>query len=60
MKTVQTEPTQQTFAPHRRRKQMRMPPIYQPAVLAAPQTPEYFNLRFAGHEGGDFVFVPKP
>ena len=32
----------------------------EPVVLAAPQTPEYSNLRFAGHEGGDFVFVRKP
>jgi len=34
--------------------------IREPVVLAAPQTPEYSNLRFAGHEGGDFVFVRKP
>jgi uncharacterized caspase-like protein len=34
--------------------------VREPVVLAAPQTPEYSNLRFAGHEGGDFVFVRKP
>jgi uncharacterized protein YgiM (DUF1202 family) len=33
--------------------------VREPVVLAAPQTPEYSNLRFAGHEGGDFVFVRK-
>jgi hypothetical protein len=32
----------------------------EPVVLAAPQTPEYSNRRFAGHEGGHFVFVRKP
>ena len=33
--------------------------VREPVVLAAPQTPEYFNLRLAGNEGGDFVFVRK-
>ena len=33
--------------------------IREPVMLAAPQTPEYSNLRFAGHEDGDFVFVRK-
>jgi len=33
--------------------------VREPVVLAAPQTPEYSNLRFAGHDGGDFVFVKK-
>jgi hypothetical protein len=33
--------------------------VREPVVLAAPQTPEYSNLRFAGHEGGDFIFVRK-
>ncbi len=28
-------------------------------MLGAPQTPEYSNVRFAGHEGGDFLFVRK-
>ncbi len=26
-------------------------------MLNAPQTPEYSDIRFAGHEGGDFLFV---
>ena len=26
-------------------------------VLNANQTPEYSDIRFAGHEGGDFLFV---
>ena len=26
-------------------------------VLNAEQTPEYGDVRYAGHEGGDFVFV---
>ena len=33
--------------------------VREPVVLAAPQTPEYANLRFAGHDGGDFIFVRK-
>ena len=33
--------------------------VREPVVLAEPQTPEYANLRLAGHEGGDFVFVRK-
>ncbi len=28
-------------------------------VLAADQTPQYSNVRKAGHEGGDFIFVSK-
>lgn len=28
-------------------------------VLAADQTPEYAPLRRAGHDGGDFLFVPQ-
>jgi hypothetical protein len=28
-------------------------------VLNADQTPEYSDIRFAGHEGGDFLFVRK-
>jgi hypothetical protein len=31
----------------------------QPPVLAAPQTPEYADIRFAGRDVGDFVFVRK-
>jgi hypothetical protein len=26
-------------------------------ILNAPQTPEYTDIRYAGHEGGDFLFV---
>ena len=33
--------------------------VRKPVVLAAQQTPEYSNLRSAGHDGGDFVFVRK-
>ncbi len=29
-----------------------------PVVLNAEQTPEYADVRLAGHDGGDFVFVP--
>ena len=25
----------------------------------APQTPEFANVRKAGHYGGDFIFVPR-
>jgi len=28
-------------------------------VLNADQTPEYSDVRLAGHECGDFVFVPR-
>ena len=34
--------------------------IRKPVVLAGAQTPEYSNLRSAGHDGGDFIFVRKP
>ena len=27
-------------------------------IVAAPQTPKYSDIRFAGDEGGDFLFVP--
>ncbi|SLN29701.1 caspase family protein [Oceanibacterium hippocampi] len=33
--------------------------IRRPVMLAAPQTPEYSDIRFAGHDGGDFIFVRK-
>jgi hypothetical protein len=33
--------------------------VRKPVVLGSQQTPEYSNLRSAGHEGGDFVFVRK-
>jgi hypothetical protein len=28
-------------------------------VLNAEQTPLYSDIRFAGHEDGDFIFVPR-
>ena len=28
-------------------------------VLNAQQTPEYSDIRLAGHEGGDFLFVRR-
>jgi len=28
-------------------------------VVNSPQTPAYDDIRMAGHEGGDFLFVPK-
>jgi hypothetical protein len=31
--------------------------IRRPVVLNAPQTPQYSDIRFAGHDGGDFIFV---
>ena len=33
--------------------------IRRPIMLAAKQTPEYSDVRDAGHEGGDFLFVRK-
>jgi peptidoglycan hydrolase-like protein with peptidoglycan-binding domain len=33
--------------------------IRRPVVLSSPQTPEYSDLRFAGHDGGDFVFIKQ-
>lgn len=33
--------------------------IRRPVVLNAPQTPEYADIRFAGHDGGDFLFVRR-
>ena len=33
--------------------------IKRPVVLNAHQTPQYSDIRLAGHEGGDFVFVRK-
>jgi hypothetical protein len=29
-------------------------------VVDAPNTPEYADIRFTGHEGSDFFFVRKP
>lgn len=34
-------------------------PVRHQVVLNADQTPEYSDVRLAGHEGGDFVFVPR-
>lgn len=31
--------------------------IRRPIMLNAEQTPEYGDIRFAGHEGGDFIFA---
>ena len=33
--------------------------IKRPVVLNADQTPRYADIRKAGHEGGDFLFVRK-
>ncbi|MDP6705249.1 MAG: caspase family protein [Alphaproteobacteria bacterium] len=33
--------------------------VTQKVVLNADQTPQYSDIRKAGHEGGDFLFVPK-
>ena len=30
-----------------------------PVTVNAPQTPVYGDVRFAGHDGGDFIFVRK-
>ncbi len=34
--------------------------IRQPVILNAPQTPEYSDIQFTGHEGGDFLFIKRP
>lgn len=33
--------------------------IRRPVLLSANQTPQYGDIRMAGHEGGDFLFIPK-
>ena len=33
--------------------------IRRPVMLNADQTPEYSDIRKAGHDGGDFLFVPR-
>lgn len=33
-------------------------PVRERVVINANQTPEYSDVRLAGHEGGDFIFVP--
>jgi len=34
-------------------------PVRRQVVLNANQTPQYADIRLAGHEGGDFVFAPQ-
>ena len=34
--------------------------IRRPVMLNSDQTPEYSDLRKAGHDGGDFIFVRRP
>jgi ankyrin repeat protein len=31
--------------------------LRRPVMVNAPQTPQYSDIRFAGHEGGDFLFI---
>ena len=33
--------------------------VRRPVMLNAPQTPEYSDIRFSGHDGGDFLFVRR-
>ncbi len=33
--------------------------IRRPVMIAADQTPEYSDMRNAGHDGGDFLFVRR-
>ena len=33
--------------------------IKRPVVLNSDQTPQYSDIRKAGHEGGEFMFVRK-
>lgn len=33
--------------------------IRRPVILNAAQTPEYTDIRYAGHEGGDFLFIRR-
>jgi hypothetical protein len=33
--------------------------IRRPVMLNSDQTPEYSDIRKAGHDGGDFLFVRK-
>ena len=32
--------------------------VRRPVIVNANQTPEYSDIRLAGHDGGDFLFVP--
>jgi uncharacterized caspase-like protein len=34
--------------------------VRRPVMLEANQKPDYADLRFAGHEGGDFIFAARP
>jgi outer membrane protein assembly factor BamD (BamD/ComL family) len=34
--------------------------LRRPVVVNAPQTPEYSDILYAGHDGGDFLFVRRP
>jgi len=34
-------------------------PVRRQVLLNAAQTPQYADVRFTGHEGGDFIFVPR-
>jgi hypothetical protein len=33
--------------------------LRRPVVVNSSQTPEYSDIRYAGHEGGDFLFVRR-
>ena len=33
--------------------------LRRPVMVNAAQTPEYGDIRFTGHDGGDFIFVPR-
>jgi len=33
--------------------------IRRPVMVNSPQTPQYSDIRYAGHDGGDFLFVKK-
>jgi len=33
--------------------------VRRPVMMNAPQTPQYSDIRFTGHEGGDFFFVRR-
>lgn len=38
---------------------MAKPDWLNPGPISANQTPEYSDVRNAGHDGGDFLFVKK-
>ena len=33
--------------------------LRRPVMLNSDQTPEYSDIHRAGHEGGEFIFIPK-